>query len=110
MAKHMNRLSALFAVLMALVAMTVPSLAMGSRGWISAPVPVVTIQPGGSYVRGPCLFTGGKTISPCRPDLGVLPTVALLTPPAAEPPQAALVDLMPGTLMLEPSLPPPRLA
>jgi hypothetical protein len=110
MAQGMNRLFALFAVLIALVAMTVPSLAMGSRGWISDAVPVVTMQPSGNYVRGPCLFTGGKTISPCRPDLGVLPTVVLLTPPAAEPPQAALVDLMPGDLMLEPSLPPPRLA
>lgn len=106
----MNRLFALFAVLIALVAMTVPSLAMGSRGWISAPVPVVTMQPGGSYVRGPCLFNSGKTVSPCRPDLGVLPTIALLTPPAAEPPHASLVDVMPGALLLEPGLPPPRRA
>ena len=35
---------------------------------------------------------------------------ALAQPPAAEPPQASLADLMPGALMLEPSLPPPRLA
>ena len=106
----MNRLFALLTVLIAIVAMTVPSLAMGSRGWISAPIPVVTIQPSGDYVRGPCLFTGGKTTSPCRPDLGVLPAVTLLEPPKAEPPQLSLADRIPGAVMSEPSLPPPRLA
>jgi len=87
----------------------VPSLAMGSRGWISAPIPVVTMQPGGDYVRGPCLFTGGKTTSPCRPDIAVLPTLTPFNPPRAKPVRAALVDAMPGTLVSEPSLPPPRL-
>ena len=105
----MNRLFALLTVLIAIVAMTVPSLAMGSRGWIRAPIPVVTMQPSGDYVRGPCLFTGGKTTSPCRPDLAVLPTPTLLNPPKARPVRAALVDRMPGTLLTEPSLPPPRL-
>ena len=105
----MNRLFALFAALIAIVAMTVPSLAMGSRGWISAPIPVVTMQPGGDYVRGPCLFTGGKTTTPCRPDMGVLPTLALFKPVKAKPVQTALADPIRATLTTEPSLPPPRL-
>ncbi|RYE88481.1 MAG: hypothetical protein EOP19_01220 [Hyphomicrobiales bacterium] len=101
---------ALFAALIAIVAMTVPSLAMGSRGWISEPIPVVTMQPAGTYVRGPCLFTGGKTTSPCRPDIAVLPAITLVGTPTAEPPQARWVDLIPGAHTTEPSLPPPRLA
>jgi len=106
----MNRLFALLTALIAIVAMTVPSLAMGSRGWISAPIPVVTVQANGDYVRGPCLFTGGKTTSPCRPDLGVLPTLALVAPVKTKPVQASLADAMPATLNTEPSLPPPRLS
>jgi len=105
----MNRLLALLTALTAIVAMTVPSLAMGSRGWISSPIPVVTVQPGGDYVRGPCLFTGGKTTSPCRPDIAVLPTTALFKPPKARPVQTVLADPIPATLTTEPSLPPPRL-
>lgn len=106
----MNRLFALLTVLLAIVAMTVPSFAMGSRGWISAPIPVVTLQSGGDYVRGPCLFTGGKSTTPCRPDMGVLPTLALFKSVAAMPVQTALADPIPATLTTEPSLPPPRLA
>lgn len=106
----MNRFFALLAVLTAIVAMTVPSLAMGSRGWISEPIPVVSVQPSGHYVRGPCLFTGGKTTSPCRPDIAVLPATTALAPRRAEPLRLGLADLIPGTLLREPSLPPPRLA
>ena len=105
----MNRLLALFTVLLAVAAMTVPSLAMGSRGWISAPIPVVTVQPSGDYVRGPCLFTGTKSLSPCRPDLGVLPGLVLLSPPAAAPVTAPMADVVPASLASEPVLPPPRL-
>ena len=105
----MNRLLALLTVLIATVAMTVPSLAMGSRGWISAPIPVVTVQANGDYVRGPCLFTGGKATSLCRPDIAVLPSLALFKPLRARPVQVSLADPMPATLSTEPSLPPPRL-
>ena len=106
----MNRLLALFAALIAIVAMTMPSLAMGSRGWLSEPIPVVSVQPSGHYVRGPCLFTGGKTTSPCRPDIAVLPSATLLAPRLSEPLHLALADLIPWILLAEPSLPPPRLA
>lgn len=104
----MNRLLALLTLLLAVAAMTLPSLAMGSRGWISAPIAVVTVQAGGEYVRGPCLFTGTKSLSPCRPDLGVLPAPVFLTPPAAAPVMAAMVDVEPASLASEPGLPPPR--
>jgi hypothetical protein len=106
----MNRLLALFIVLLAVAAMSVPSLAMGSRGWISDPIPVVTVQPGGNYVRGPCLFTGTKSLSPCRPDLGVLPALVLLTPSAAAPLTAPVADIPRASLAREPALPPPRRA
>jgi hypothetical protein len=105
----MKRILALVTMLFALAAITAPSLAMGSRGWISDAVPVVTVQPGGSHVRGPCLFTGSKSVSPCRPDLGVLPALVLLDPPAAVLPTAPMVDAMPASLASEPGLPPPRL-
>lgn len=104
----MNRVLALLTALVAIIAMTVPSLAMGSRGWISPPIPMVTVQASGDYVRGPCQFTGGKTTSPCRPDIAVLPTLSFLRPVVAQPVRAVHADPMPGTLTLEPSLPPPR--
>lgn len=105
----MKRLFALIAVLVSLVAMTMPSLAIGTRGWISPPIAVVSVNAGGSYVRGPCLFTGHKTVSPCRPDLGVLPSLVSLVLPKAAHPVVALTDTIPATLVIEPSLPPPRL-
>lgn len=104
----MKRFLALVTLLFALAGITMPSLAMGSRGWISAPVPVVTMQPGGSYVRGPCQFTGGKILSPCRPDLGVMPVALFLTPTSAVLPRPLLVEIMPSPLPQEPILPPPR--
>jgi hypothetical protein len=105
----MKWMFALIVVLIAVAAMAVPSLAMGTRGWISAPVPVVTVQPDGSYLRGPCLFTGTKSLSPCRPDLGVLPSAAFLTPPGIVPMVPQTADAMPKALAMEPMLPPPRL-
>lgn len=105
----MKRMFALIVVLIAVAAMAVPSLAMGTRGWISAPVPVVTVQPDGSYLRGPCLFTGTKSHSPCRPDLGVLPTMGHLVPKVDVPVTAHTADAMPTAMAMEPMLPPPRL-
>jgi hypothetical protein len=110
MASGMKRLFALITLVIALVAISAPSLAMGSRGWISDPVPVVTVQPGGSHVRGPCLFTGGKVLSPCRPDLGVMPALVLLVPPAEALPVPPMADAMPSSVVTEPGLPPPRRA
>ena len=104
----MTRMFALVAVLIAVVAMAAPSLAMGTRGWASAPIPVVTVQPDGSHVRGPCLFTGSKSVSPCRPDLGVLPVPVGVRPPAGAPLTARTNDAIRASLAIEPVLRPPR--
>lgn len=107
----MRRLFALLTVLVALVALAVPSAAASSRGFVAHPSPLLLLQDNGHYVRGPCLLANGSTRTlVCRPDVGVLPQMVFLSPPAAEPFAPTLTDLVPDVLAIAPGLPPPRRA
>lgn len=106
----MRRLFALVTILIALVAVAVPSVAVGSRGFVAHPAPLLLLQDDGSYLRAPCLLTGGARGMVCRPDVGVLPHMVFLSPPPAEPFAPVLTDLVPDALATAPRLPPPRLA
>lgn len=106
----MTRVFAIFTLLLALVAVTVPSVVMGARGVVDHPAPMLILQPNGSYVKAPCLLTGSSRLLACRSDTGVMPAQVLLDPPAAEPMAASLSDAMPGAFSAEPGLPPPRRA
>ncbi len=106
----MRRVFALIAMLVALVAVTVPSVAVGSRGFVAHPAPLLLLQDDGSYLRAPCLLTGGARSMVCRPDVGVLPDIGFLLPPSALPFARSMTDPQPRSLAVPPHLPPPRLA
>lgn len=106
----MTRVFTLLTVFFALLAVTVPSVAVGSRGFVAHPAPLLQLQSDGSYVKAPCPLTGGARGMVCRPDVGVMPVVAFLQPPPALPFPRPITDAMPATLAIEPVLPPPRSA
>jgi hypothetical protein len=97
-------------MLVALVAVSVPSAAVSSRGFVSNPHAILLQADNGTYVQAPCFLQGNKRVSHCRPDLGVIPVAVAVRPvrPVVEQPVTA--DLMPRPMSREPSLPPPRLA
>lgn len=105
----MRRVLALFAMFVALVALTVPSAAVGSRGFVARPAPLLLLQDNGTYLRAPCVLSGGGArIMVCRPDLGVLPSLTFLSSPPAAPFSPSLTDPLPPPRAIEPGLPPPR--
>lgn len=106
----MRRLFAVLTMLVALVALSVPSAAMGSHGFSGQPTPVLLLEDNGHYVRGPCLITHGSSRMICRPDIGVLPVAVFVSPPPAAPFAPVLTDPVAPTRSIEPGLPPPRLA
>lgn len=105
----MTRVFTLFTILLALLAVIVPSVAVGSRGFVDHPAPLLRLSAEGSYVKAPCPLTGANRALVCRPDIGVMPTTLFLTPPAAVPMITPTTDAMPKALAMEPMLPPPRL-
>lgn len=106
----MTRVFAIFTLLLALVAVTVPSVVVGARGFVEHPAPVLILQANGNYVKAPCLLSGSGRLLPCQSDTGVMPPRLLLVPPTAEPAATSLSDAMPGAFSAEPGLPPPRRA
>lgn len=105
----MNCLLTLIAVLIALVAATVPSAAVSSRGFVQSPAAILMQSDSGTYLQAPCLLKNSKRLTQCRPDITVVPAgqAMRIVPPVIE--QAELAELMPLPLFREPSLPPPRL-
>ncbi|RYE07544.1 MAG: hypothetical protein EOP22_17325 [Hyphomicrobiales bacterium] len=106
----MRRVFTLLIMLVALVAVAVPSAALGSRGFSAHPAPLLLLEDSGHYVRGPCLLANGSSRMICRPDIGVLPVAFFLSPPPAMPVAPSLTDPVPADRSIEPGLPPPRLA
>ncbi|HZY68255.1 MAG TPA: hypothetical protein VFE52_06690 [Devosia sp.] len=103
----MRRLFATITLLFALVSLSTPSLAIGSRAFTAEPAPLMLLQDDGTYIQAPCHLTGKRALN-CRPDMGVLPSLALRTLPAAEPVVLPLEDAMPTWFGSPPPLPPPR--
>lgn len=106
----MRKIFAFLTMLVALVAVTVPSAAVSSRGFVDHPAPLLLLEADGHYVRGPCIMGGAGRALVCRPDIGVLPMAVFSSPPPAEPFAVSLIDLVPPNRILPPGLPPPRLA
>jgi len=104
----MTRVFTLLTMFFALLAVTVPSVAVGSRGFVAHPAPLLQLQSDGSYVKAPCPLTGGGRLLVCRPDVGVMPTLVFLALPPAMPFPRPMADAIPATLAIEPVLPPPR--
>lgn len=106
----MTRFIAFIAILVALVSVLTPSVAVGSRGFVAHAAPLYQLQMDGSYLKAPCPLTGGKRLLHCRPDLGVLPQISFLVPPAAKPGLRPVPDLAGDRLVIAPTVPPPRAA
>lgn len=104
----MNRLLAIVVLLIALVAVAAPSAVVASRGFVSDPAPVLQLEPDGTYVKAPCLLTGGKRPPLGRPDIGVIPALVAAPMPRLVSEAPVLVESMPAIPSREPSLPPPR--
>ena len=109
----MTRLLSIATLLLALVALGVPSLSLGMGLGVAAPVLVSadTVADAPELVRpGHCKSLGGKRVLPCHPDLGVMAgQVAAIAPSSRQAsghgPVLALSAMAP-----EAELPPPRLA
>lgn len=106
----MKRLSSIFMLVLALVALSGPSLGMG-LGLYGAPrhAHVTASSDDGAALVWTCKDLGGKRVAPCHPDLGVL-----LAPIAATLPDLTtrtLVSTAPLARGQSPNaeLPPPRL-
>jgi hypothetical protein len=95
-------------VLLALIALLVPSAAIGGRGFSPAPESTYTRTAEGGYVRAPCLLKSGKHVSCPRPDLGVLPAADATRIAGASGLAMLLADPEPAARAIAPSLPPPR--
>jgi hypothetical protein len=108
----MTRLLSIATLLLALVALGVPSLSLGMGLGVAAPVLVSADTAGApELVRpGHCQSLSGKRVLPCHPDLGVMAgQVAAIAPSSRQAsghgPVLALSAMAP-----EAELPPPRLA
>jgi hypothetical protein len=104
----MTKVLTILTVFLALLAVTVPSAAVASRGFVAHPAPLLQLQSDGSYIKAPCPMTGSARAPVCRPDIGVMPTMVFVTPPVAVPFPRPMTDAMPAKLAFEPVLPPPR--
>lgn len=105
----MNRLLTLITVLIALVAATMPSAAVSSRGVVESPSAILTPAENGTYLEAPCPLKGSKRLTQCRTDIAVVPVAAAVRPVGQVLDEHAVADPMPRPLVREPSLPPPRL-
>jgi hypothetical protein len=105
----MTRIFAFLALLLALVALAMPSLAAGSRGLASHPAPLVLVQPG-AHLKAPCALGSFGRLLACRSDLGVLPGLALPQHEAAAPVHVPAADPMGDSRDVLPGLPPPKTA
>ena len=109
----MIRLFRIATLLLALVALGVPSLSLGLGIGVAAPVVASadTVADAPELARpGHCKSLGGKRVLPCHPDLGVMAgQIAAIAP--ASPPSSwqAAVPALPAVAP-EAELPPPRLA
>jgi hypothetical protein len=103
----MTRLFAILALLLALVALAMPSLAAGSRGLASHPAPLVLVQPG-AQLKAPCALGSFGRLLACRSDLGVLPGLVPVRQLAAAPVHAPGADPMGDSRDVLPGLPPPK--
>jgi hypothetical protein len=109
----MTRLFSIATMLLALVALGVPSLSLGMGIGVAAPVVVSadTVADAPDLVRsGHCKSLGGKRVLPCHPDLGVMAgQVAAIAPASSSSPWRAALPVLPAVAP-EAELPPPRLA
>lgn len=103
----MTRMFATLALLLALVALAMPSLAAGSRGLASHPAPLVLVQ-AGAHVKAPCALGSFGRLLACRSDLGVLPALVPVRQLAGAPAHAAETDPMGDSRDVLPGLPPPK--
>ena len=109
----MTRLFSIATLLLALVALGVPSLSLGMGVGVAAPVVVSadTVAGAPELVQpGHCKSLGGKRVLPCHPDLGVMAGQVAAIAPSSR--QASGYDPMPALspVVPEAELPPPRLA
>ena len=109
----MTRLFSIATLLLALVALGVPSLSLGMGVGVAAPVVVSadTVADAPELARpGHCKSLGGKRVLPCHPDLGVMAGQVSAIAPSGR--QASGHDpvLALSTTAPEAELPPPRLA
>jgi len=73
----MKRFLAIVATLLAVLAITVPSLAAGARGFAPHPAPLVLQQASGAYIKAPCPLGTSSRLIGCATELLVLPGAPL---------------------------------
>jgi hypothetical protein len=73
----MKRFFAIFATLLAVFAISVPSFAAGARGFVPHPAPLVLQQASGAYIKAPCALGGSSRLIGCSTELGLLPGALL---------------------------------
>lgn len=109
----MTRLLSIATLLLALVALGVPSLSLGMGVGVAAPVVVSadTVAGAPELVRpGHCKSLGGKRVLPCHPDLGVMAGQVAAIAPFSRQVSRHKPVLALSTMAPEAELPPPRLA
>jgi len=106
----MQRLLSLFVLIIAVIALSGPSLARGLEG-VGQPVRPILLQKADGSLRPAyihCKTRDGTPALPCHPDLGVLAVAPMpATPPAPIDRIAATASFMAARLP-EAELPPPR--
>lgn len=106
----MKRFLAILMALLAVIAVSIPSLAAGARGLSPHPAPIVLLQANGAYAKAPCPTGGTARLMVCQTDIGVLPATAAGS--AAEPvTMRSFADDAPvHGIASAPHLPPPKTA
>jgi hypothetical protein len=109
----MTRFLSILTLIMALVALSAPSvsLGMGVRGpiWTSVSSDSAVSEPVSVRIVVGCQLLGGKRLLPCHPDLGVIATTVSAVRPSSDHqlPRGTMPPLTAATPEAE--LPPPRL-
>jgi hypothetical protein len=109
----MTRFLSILTLIMALVALSAPSvsLGMGVRGpvWVSTSSDSAVSEPVAERIVVGCHLLGGKRLLPCHPDLGVMATTVSAVRPSNghQLPRGVVPPLTAATPEAE--LPPPRL-
>ena len=109
----MIRLFRIATLLLALVALGVPSLSLGLGIGVAAPVVVsadTVADAPEMALPGHCKSLGGKRILPCHPDLGVMAGQVSAIAPSSRQTSGPDPVLALSTMAPEAELPPPRSA
>ncbi|MET3897838.1 hypothetical protein ABIB57_001784 [Devosia sp. UYZn731] len=109
----MTRFLSILALIMALVALSAPSVSLGAgvRGplWTSIPSDSAVSGPASDRIVVGCHLVGGKRLLPCHPDLGVMvTTVSTVRPSIGHHLARAMMPPLTAATP-EAELPPPRL-